>query len=56
LGNELVSILNDLITQIAAITVTTPAGPSGPPNNIAAINAIIPRLRTSLLSKKTKTE
>ena len=56
LGDELVSILNDLITQIAAITVTNAAGPSGPPNNIAAINAIIPRLRLSLLSKKTKTE
>lgn len=56
LGDELVSILNDLITQVAAITVTNAAGPSGPPNNIAAINAIIPRLRLSLLSKKTKTE
>ena len=35
---ELNDHLQEIITQIQAITVPTPAGPSGPPVNAAAFN------------------
>lgn len=53
LGNQLVTFLNSLIDQIALITVTNSAGPSGPPNNVAAIQALKAQMNV-ILSQKTK--
>jgi hypothetical protein len=48
-GDEsLKGLINDLITAIKAITVTTPAGPSGLPVNIADFTAINTRFNTLL--------
>ena len=49
---NLKTIMNDLLAAIEAITVTTPAGPSGPPINIADFIAINLRIN-NLLSDGT---
>jgi hypothetical protein len=49
LGNgviELLGLLDELIDQILALTVPTAVGPSGVPNNAAAITAIKAKLTT----------
>ena len=53
-GETLVLLLNELITQIQAIIVATPAGPSSPPINAAVFASIASRLNT-MLSKQNKT-
>ena len=53
-GETLVLLLQELLTQIQAIIVATPAGPSSPPINIAAFQSISTRLNT-ILSKQNKT-
>ena len=45
-SDDLKSIVDDLITAITQITVTTPAGPSGIPINIASFELIKQRLET----------
>lgn len=55
LGDSLKQILNDLISAISKLTVTTPAGPSGIPNNLAEFQAISAKLDT-ILSNKSKIE
>lgn len=45
---DLKSIMNDLLAAIQALTVTTPAGPSGPPINIADFIAIDVRINLLL--------
>lgn len=47
-GNALVEILKELLTELAKETHPTPAGPSGPPVNAAAYNAIANKLDTIL--------
>jgi len=47
-GNTLVEILKELLTELAKETHPTPAGPSGPPVNAAAYNAIANKLDTIL--------
>tara|TARA_B100000674_G_C37972546_1_gene977694 strand:+ start:686 stop:2521 length:1836 start_codon:yes stop_codon:yes gene_type:complete len=54
LGNELKTKLEALIDEIKLITVPTPAGPSGMPNNGAAFDAIKNDL-SCILSKLGKT-
>jgi hypothetical protein len=39
-NESLKEVLNDLITSIKALTVTTPAGPSGTPINFASFDSI----------------
>jgi hypothetical protein len=49
LGNgviELLGLLDELIDQILSLTVPTAVGPSGVPNNAAAITAIKAKLTT----------
>ena len=53
LGDTTVQMLSDIITQILAITVATPAGTSGPPLNAAAFSALQAQLQT-LLSQTVK--
>lgn len=48
LGDTLVSLLQQLIDAIAALTVPTPVGPSGPPLNNAQFQNIKSRLKTAL--------
>lgn len=55
LGQTLVNLLTQLITQVAAITVNTPAGPSSPPVNAGAIAALAGQL-INALSKKHNVE
>lgn len=52
LGDKLVGLLQDLLTAIQAITVSTAVGPSSPPLNAAQFAALLPRLQT-LLSRST---
>lgn len=47
---DLFTILRDLLTQLQAITVPTPAGPSGVPVNAPAFNVLSTRLKTLLKS------
>lgn len=47
-GNELVSILNELLTELASETHPTPAGPSGPPVNAPKYNQIKNKLNNIL--------
>ena len=54
LGNELKTKLEELIDAIKAITVPTPAGPSGTPNNFVDFDAIKTDL-SCILSKLGKT-
>ncbi len=50
-GNEdLFSIINDLLTEILALTVTTGVGPSGTPINAVNFGKIKVRLNTLLMS------
>ena len=56
LGNELKSILNDILSACAAITVPTAVGPSGPPTNIASFTTEIPAKLDAMLSKNGKTK
>ena len=53
-GETLVLLLQELLTQIQAIIVATPAGPSSPPVNAAAFASISSRLNT-ILSRQNKT-
>lgn len=53
LGNKLIQVLQDLITQISSITVVTSTGPSSPPVNAGQISSISAKL-SSVLSKKNK--
>lgn len=53
LGNQLVTFLNALVDQVALITTTNAAGPSGPPNNVAAIQALKAQINV-ILSQKLK--
>lgn len=53
LGDTLKTTLENLINQIAIITVPTPAGPSGPPVNAPAILAMINTLNAILSNKVT---
>lgn len=48
LGNILVQKISDLIAQIAAISVPTAVGPSGPPVNASLISAISAQLQSAL--------
>ena len=48
-GSEsLFQLLNDLITGLTLLTVTTPSGPSGTPINIATFSALLSRLNNLL--------
>jgi hypothetical protein len=51
LGNQLEAILGQLLDQIVLITVPTPSGPSGPPTNAPAFQAI----RANLAAIKAQT-
>lgn len=51
LGGELVDILSKLIDQIVAMTMASPCGPTSPPTNAAAFNAIKGRLKTILSAR-----
>jgi hypothetical protein len=53
-GDTLLLLMQELITQIQAIIVATPAGPSSPPINAAAFASISSRLNT-ILSRQNKT-
>jgi hypothetical protein len=53
LGDQLVQLLTELITQISAITVITAVGNSSPPVNAPAISALAARLNT-ILSQTVK--
>ena len=55
LGNELKSLIEDLITAIKAITVPTGTGPSGPPINSAQFESVSLKLK-NMLSKVGKTK
>jgi len=54
LGNQLLGILNELISAIQGLTVGTAVGPSSPPINIPQFTAIQSKLN-KILSKKNKT-
>lgn len=47
-GNALIDILKEILTELVKETHPTPAGPSGPPINAPAYNAIINKLDTIL--------
>ena len=47
-GNALIEILKEILTELAKETHPTPSGPSGPPVNAPAYNAIINKLDTIL--------
>jgi hypothetical protein len=53
LGDTLKELLNELITEIALITVPTALGPSGTPLNLAKLNVIKSKLGTVLSTKVT---
>tara|TARA_R110000851_G_scaffold117451_5_gene244215 strand:+ start:45583 stop:47214 length:1632 start_codon:yes stop_codon:yes gene_type:complete len=55
LGNELKSLIQELILAIKSITVPTGTGPSGPPINIAQFEAVSNKLDL-MLSKVGKTK
>jgi len=50
-GDTLVSLLNEILSEIVAMNHATPAGPSSPPLNAAKFTAIQGKLNT-ILSKK----
>ena len=50
-GDTLVSLLNEILSEIVAMNHATPAGPSSPPLNAAKFTAIQGKLDT-ILSKK----
>jgi|TARA_A200000159_G_scaffold99445_1_gene92267 hypothetical protein len=47
-GNELVKLLDELLTELASETHPTPAGPSGPPVNAPKYNSIKSKLKNIL--------
>lgn len=47
-GNALIDILKEILTELVKETHPTPSGPSGPPINAPAYNAIINKLDTIL--------
>lgn len=51
LGDTLVELLNELCTELQAMTHPTPAGPSGPPVNAPKFAAIASKLKTILSTK-----
>ena len=51
LGDTLVELLNELCTELQAMTHPTPAGPSGPPVNAPKFAAIAGKLKTILSTK-----
>ena len=51
LGDTLVELLNELCTELQAMTHPTPAGPSGPPVNAPKFGAIAGKLKTILSTK-----
>lgn len=57
LGNQLVSILQELITALSTLTVTcsSPGSPSSPPINAPQFQSILTKLNT-ILSKRNKTQ
>ena len=55
LGNELVSIIEELLSAIKALTVPTGTGPSGTPINFAQFDAVKNKLK-NILSKVGKTK
>src|SRR3990167_10173306 len=55
LGNELVSVLSDILSEIIKLTVPTGSGPSGNPLNSAKFSAIKSKLK-KMLSKQNFTK
>lgn len=51
LGDTLVELLNELCTELQAMTHPTPAGPSGPPVNAPKFASIAGKLKTILSTK-----